>query len=59
MNLNISIRKDGKELAGEVISNPHDGDITSAIGRLFHAVRMTQPDEVLWDCQIDLHQTEY
>jgi len=38
----------------EVITNPKDGDLAAAAGRLFDAARRAHPNEPMWDAQIDI-----
>jgi hypothetical protein len=51
MEIRISLKKGRKLIASEVISNPRQGDLTVAIGRVIADARKLL-DAPAWDCQI-------
>lgn len=57
MKIEISIAKDGKILAEEVITNPPQGELAAAIGRVFDRARQ-KSNAPIWDCQIGVRQME-
>lgn len=54
MDLEVTLKKNGAVVGREVISNPQDGDVAAAAGRLFDQARRANPDETMWDAQINV-----
>lgn len=57
MKLRISLKKESNLIAEEIISEPKQGDLASAIGRVFDAARH-KVSAPLWECEIDVRQIE-
>ena len=58
MDFRVSVMKDGVALASEVVSDPAEGDITKAIGRVLAEARIAQGGGTLWPCQIDIRHAD-
>ena len=54
MDVEVTLKKSGRVVGSETVTNPQVGDITAAAGRLFEQARRERPGEPLWDAQVDV-----
>ena len=54
MDVEVTLKKSGRVVGSETVTNPQVGDITAAAGRLFEQARRARPGEPLWDAQVDV-----
>lgn len=58
MKVTVSLSRDGKELARQVVTNPKEGEIAAAISSVYASARAKVKGSSLWDCEINLRSED-